>query len=908
MAVKKIPTYQSNKQVGATFTPPKLKDATVPLLNSIHKLGQDHLDKVAAEQGETQGFQDLQSNTVNIQQAEAKPNTIRGQAYKVGARSAFVAKTKNDYENQLNEAYQQNIYDLDAFNKEAQKIRNNVLSNTPENLHSLIVVDYDNASAKLNRQIGNNAFTRQVEEDVKIQTDRITNLSNKLTEAIKLDDGSAEDIVAEQMALLSSLYNDQKVIDVNTLGTYTDGIFNQLLSTEIMGAYEATPDADKQAFIQNIANGGYKDFIQATQDTYGDEIKTALPQFAVPSTISDAQLSVITSDLEAMFKETTAKLKTEKSIYKTSISDRLTQALDDNVPVYEAVPLASIIAGANQLMMDEEEIEALTYAYQEAVGVQALTKNIDKMSYGELNDKLSLIEFGLEAGATLTDTDSQIKMSINNKAKDLVQAQIEHLESIVGDKNIHSLLDQDNIFDLEKISSMDDIKLRRTNTANKLGIDRIETIPLVDANEVAGLKAGLAAQDINQVNSTIELIKQLELDNNISIMTELELPIELEIAMELGNDTERMMLLEAFMKKDQIATSIESRKKGVDKLDFDVAQNLADDQDFVDMHFNKGPVEYSKTLQFYETIINYQLVQGLDYDNAKKKADELYDRAFKPQVLDNGQTISIPNSQSIDATTTTDTVIEINDIYANPVLYNYACPDGITLSECESAFFNDVKVEREGTQIIFKNKSVDADLGTAGGTIPILHKTKNGTIAIAPLVIELDKNKKSQIEPSTDIEGAFALEVNTKIDGYDQIATTTKDTQKVADFGYIMNNIEADETMDATLNYYNKLAVDNNFIDQGVRNVTTYDPEYTNIVAGILLKNVQQGQKFTEWELNFLSQFDDYALLGNEEIQQTFQSKWNDMVKKGGYAGKGTGARLDLGTSMFVLLQSMERE
>jgi len=946
MALKNIPTYQSQKQISSTFNAPQLQDGTRSILKGINDLAQNHLDKKAAEQGETQGFQDLQSGASTIQQAEAKFGTIRGDAYKKGARTAFVAKTKDDYETRLTQLYDQNKYDIEKFNKESKKLRNEILGKTPSNLQQLIVIDYDNASNRINNSIGSNIFNRQIAEDVKIATDRITNLGSKVEQSIlaKPNDplfGQSETLVAEQFSILNSLYNEQKIIDVATLGQYTQTIFDEILQAEITKAYENTPMQDRENFINNLVKPKtIQSYIDEAKKTYGDEIKQALPQFEIPSTVDDSKIAGLVSDLNIMHKDMVKKFTRERETFINSFENRITEALEDGIDIKTAVPFSTLEKAQQQFFLSDDEVQQLTDVYTEATLVESYTKNIKKMDHNDLETKVGLIDLDLELMAEDNSPETQIKISAMNKAKNLITDQIETLEKIVNDKNPHKKSGADSISLTEGPQSIDDLKIRQQDTADKIGVENIKLIPLVDDDEIDWFKTNLKSNDINNRIGALELLKQLEIDNNVSILTELDLSLEMEIALELPRGEQQNALLEAIITQDEIKSTVEGLPTGKTGLGENekVVDKLAMDSDFVSAHISKGHVEYAKVLGFYDKMINYYIANGVSFQEAKKMTDNMYNQGFNPQALDNGQIIIMPNSPIIDEQAMLNGLDQINFVMSNPILNNYVPNTNMTLSENESAFLQSVTAERQGTQYYFVNSVTDADLGANGGAMtqagPL---TENGKYITYPIIVELDPNKQNKLKPSN----TFAYGFDKTITGWTQsfnndmiLKDSVKDIRSqentfVLDGTSLKEKIDtnndgivqksemqaykeknktnsADNKNKITAEWYASLALENSYASAGVDSVTVYDPDKEATVNGIMLKNAQEKATWTDWELEYLSQFEDYDLLDNEDARNYVKQEWNDIRSQGGFAGVGTGARLSPSLSLYIILKQWE--
>ena len=177
----KIPTYKSQTNFRSGFRAPQLRSAVTNITKPLVEMSNQILDKKAATEGREQGFKDVNEGKVNINEAEKKSSfTIRGAAYKEGARKSFVAKTKNDYETQLTSLYNEHKLDIEKFNKEKDKLRTDILKNTPSSLQEAITIDFDGESNKFNSQIQTNIFNREESEQLISQTNRLETLQDKI--------------------------------------------------------------------------------------------------------------------------------------------------------------------------------------------------------------------------------------------------------------------------------------------------------------------------------------------------------------------------------------------------------------------------------------------------------------------------------------------------------------------------------------------------------------------------------------------------------------------------------------------------------------------------------------------------------------------------------------------------------
>ena len=347
MATRKIPTYESNMNVQSGFRAPTLQSATDEILKPLINVGNEMLDRQAAKEGKEKGFSDIDKGAVTIEQAEKKSDfTIRGSAYKEGARYSFVSKKRDEIDKSLAEAFRNNQFDLTGYTKERDRLRNELLKTTPASLQQSLATTFDQTASEWTRKTEANIFAREQEEQVTNQTNRINTLIETLNDAIMFPEApgpwnnygatnSGEAKVAEIFTLLDSLYNKQKVIDVKTLGVYSDLAFSTILQAEIRSAYDAANKQGKgKEFIEKFSNGGHKGFLKDFQSIYADEIKQALPNFEIPSTLSQKEIDSLTNILEKEYNADVKLNESARQSWKLDADNALTNYTQGNEPGY----------------------------------------------------------------------------------------------------------------------------------------------------------------------------------------------------------------------------------------------------------------------------------------------------------------------------------------------------------------------------------------------------------------------------------------------------------------------------------------------------------------------------------------------------------------------------------------------
>lgn len=409
MATKKIPTYESNMNVQSGFRAPTLKSATNEIFKPLVNVGNEILDRQAATEGKEKGFSDIDKGAVTIEQAEKKSDfTIRGSAYKEGARASFVSKKRDEIDSSLAEAFRNNQFDLTAYTKEKDRLRTELLKTTPASLQQSLATTFDQTAMQWTRKTEASIFAREQEEQVTNQTNRINTLIETLNDAIMFPEppgpwndfgstNSGEAKVAEIFTLLDSLYNKQKVIDIKTLGTYSDLAFSTILQAEIRSAYDTANKQGKgKEFIEKFSTGGHKGFLKDFQKVYADEIKKALPNFEIPSTLSQKEIDSLTKILEKEYNADVKMNASARQSWKIDADNAIKNYTQGNEPGY---------------IFDSEKMRAL--GFDETTILQYETKfRIAEAVYPEINKSKG--DTHIENTALLKSIQSDL-FKLNNK-------------------------------------------------------------------------------------------------------------------------------------------------------------------------------------------------------------------------------------------------------------------------------------------------------------------------------------------------------------------------------------------------------------------------------------------------------------------------------------------------------------
>ena len=106
---------------------PTIEEPTVEIeQQAFQESFEENFTAILEEEGLQEGFESIEQGTTTIQDAEkASSFTIRGSAYKKGARNAYIAKTKTELESELTELYANTEINANSelFNEKVNEIR-----------------------------------------------------------------------------------------------------------------------------------------------------------------------------------------------------------------------------------------------------------------------------------------------------------------------------------------------------------------------------------------------------------------------------------------------------------------------------------------------------------------------------------------------------------------------------------------------------------------------------------------------------------------------------------------------------------------------------------------------------------------------------------------------------------------
>ena len=953
-----IPTARVNTQARATFQAPTLRDATGEILSSISKTANNYLNAKAEEAGATQGALDIEAGA-DIKEVEKKPNTIFGQAYKNTARTAFIAKTQTRFETQLTEAYNQNEYDVQGFKKEYDKIRSELAKTTPSNLQGSILQKYDATANKFITTVNTNAFTKAKKEDLLIVTDRLNLISDQAQElTLNGDPAGAADKMAEAINLIGDLVHVDKVWSAEEIDTWRSDTFGKLLAAEIKRDFEFNEDgsqrtfAEKEAFIKTLADGDYSKYITKLQDVYGEEIKKILPELTIPNDLNMSETADMLTNIESIWKEYRSEFQTERATVKGEWRIRQNDgAIISNAELQHA---------KNTYFMSDEELEEFQNANKVNEYVKDQTSGLETKTMSELQNELEKFQNNTEAGIANAAGGAPLDVSLgviaNNQVIAAIVKQMEKLDDVYQNfgKNGYEALGINIDADLRNIinaptntfvdappgmtsSPLYNLKKARAKAADILGVNE-QDLPLVTTNQIAFITDQINSNDILQIDEALNTLTDIEANYNINMMNELELDPRLIVAMEMQRGTvERNNLLAAFVNNDLIENQWTEKSKALNNGEtLNVTEQLiANNKKYQETVLNTGLDQQETADAFLVPVIKYMMLENKqDFATASENAMNMWINAN--DIIQFGEQTIYVNKSLANKINIEETQELIEDIYDNPMLYNYSCgEEAMTLTQCQENFAETTKLRLEGSTLYFVQ--IDEMYGTDGATILVNNPSQGMGTYQTPLQIELINGKKSL--PYQDAQSPNALwtanpTIPNDIDTW-KFVQKAPEGEKASMFDadvtkpgtQLFNpNPQKDKTIRLTLWEHKK-----KYVEIGAQ--TGMDPVALNIAEGgmtvadgmegmntgfgtigenaMALTGISQNAiakgKFSDREFAMLKDFDDFAELDDYKIKDQLQAyinkEWKNYIETGGMDGRWTGAKLSPLMTLHIIYQ-----
>lgn len=266
----KIPTYNNMSAPTGRFVKPKVGTAQIQNISKIINFGNEILDQQAAEQGYNQGIEaqkeTLKKGGMELVQ-QFSPFSIRGKAFKEGAKKAYVSAVKTKTDEKALELYNKHIekpetYTLEKFNADFNDFQTQSLQDMPTELQ----VDLGDYIKSQGSRYANNIFTNELQikkqKDVVTIQKRVNNEIASLSELLKVNGFGlpgekelAPEILEEQNKFLASI---SALIDGDSLSPAQQYALELELQDSILKsvlAFEYDNATDKKGFVNKINSG-----------------------------------------------------------------------------------------------------------------------------------------------------------------------------------------------------------------------------------------------------------------------------------------------------------------------------------------------------------------------------------------------------------------------------------------------------------------------------------------------------------------------------------------------------------------------------------------------------------------------------------------------------------------------------
>ena len=949
MAVKKIPTYQEQKQASATFRAPTLQDGMSRVYKATAELGHNILDKQAAEEGETRGWEEVTqgTNKKSIKEISSKSEfTIRGQAYQKGARGAWVAQKNTEIDTELGNLF--NTYkqtgDGESFQKDANKFRDKIAQETPSNMQKLLLPQLDRAIAGNVTKLAGIKLSNDIKYQAEVQEDRFNIITGNIADQIKTT-GDAGDQFAEAIGIINTMV-EQGLLDPSSINTYKDKLIVPIFEGEIQQYFNSLSDDKKADFVETINNQGVDYFasldtdnniIAKIQKKYTEDLKEILPdfQFGRPS---DSQLA------KMIKKASTDWLKTKEKdteLINYGLKNLEIQIVDGYAnkekSVDEFVTVESILNFGKIHNVDEDKINSLLRTHKIYSEAEALTTGIEIMSLDDLEKQIKDADNRISTADDTTE-EGLLAYDINFLAKKQFQERIKGIADAYENGTIYQFLAPD-----WEIKNAEDIIARRNWIAKKLGNMNPENIPLWDKKEKENFKSMLSSMSVNDLVNATGLVEQLGISlDDPSILAELELDITREAIILMDDQKTKNILAQSEIRFSENELKL---KSVVDDADISKAKTIDGHVATTMSELSTlPPVEFNRIQQMVK-LIAYDLVANspVGEEEAVKQAYDLFLSVYTPTPIDlTGQTLLIPTKLATNFEATEDYV---NELISNPVKYGLVLPDSTTIDQFD--FENKVSIEQRNGKLVLVQRDDD---GISG--IPIQVKNQQNAesdkISINRIEINIDsekritaeknnnKNKHWDHEISKDSKKILAEPIKIA-DEYknENITAVQNEIRKIEDeiakidagkgpdsikhalkmgpsqrlvvlqmqLQELMTAIDGPKNNDENYEIaYFKISQQSNFIDAFTQHITNV-PNQQQVISGIMLKNAQSNAKWTEDELTYLSQYEAYEGLLDPAVREYVINNWDAMREQGGFETLRTGYKLTPAGTLYVLIQ-----
>jgi hypothetical protein len=904
----KIPTYTSQRTPTGSVKRPNLPDYSVDIAQKAVKYANKVLDIQAEEEGLQQGFEEIDQGTQTIEQAEQVSSfTIRGSAYKKGARNAYIAKTKTELESQLTELYANTELNANSemFNEKVNEIREGITANTPSSLAPALLPEIDKVLGNYSNLVRQNEIELEDNQNTTTLLDRFETVILPRMEKQILAGEIVDNDFGEALAILEDLRDRNKITN-DTFLKNKNILVSKIITPKFLSELNSTEN--KAQFLEDLQDGNLsEEIMQKIYDDYGDEYEEVFGEGSFPIVLEQDTKDSIISEVEATLTDQSKQFKTERTVYSDKIGANIDRVISDGGLVANEIDFDEMMAGADAIGASQEYKDALAYAWKEGALVSYYTKNIKQKGLKDIDASIEEIDAEILRTKDEYTPDSQMKLDALDKAKTkLANRKNAILEQVAGG-NMYAVTSiaqehsQNELFFNEngtrrdfRTLNIDDLKARRELVALHLGLNNGEGLPLFDVGEIETLKAGFDNPTSGtQLIQAVQTVQSLGIENNVNVMGELDLSMEQEALFMLSGDTQSFMA-EAIVLKGENKTKLGESYNAIDDSVFAF---------FTKENIKGNPFEENRVGEIYKTLAAHAMARGADQTTANKVAEDYINKAFHFKDIEigsNEQTILFP--KSMDSNDIDQTIGYITEVMENPVKYGLDIPSNISASDIN--FADTVILERNGDFLIPVQSpefAGDNALTQSFGGFRISHPSETGNHTVEVLRIAINPEKRQQPNSNNIAHKGFTFETDQTIGD----AKLKREDITILGVTTSENIMSEDQTefIQHYFNYAHSVGYTET-VDDFAFNVAN-DFANAKAITGITAKNITN-PSWTDDEFEYLAQFEALEGLNNPDVRDYVIAEWEQIVADGGYETLRTGKKLSPIASLYVLVEDAE--
>lgn len=402
----KIPTYNKMATPTGNFVKPGVATGQLTNIKKIVDYSNQVLDDKAAKDGYEQGIAEqqktLEQGGLILAQAQ-NPNTIKGEAYQKGAKTAYISAVKNkadSYSTELFNKHQQNpeLYTSKEFEEDYKQWATETLADMPIDLQPTL---NDYITGKGN-QIGQSIFTSEL--NIQKDKDRAQilkridlNLMPEITNAIKTEDH----LSGALPSLLSELYEDldNSLLSESDKLSIIKELKSNVLQASILSHYN-NPETNKTEFVNQLNSGDstvldnvLNDFNETFNEQYGIDFG---------STLTLNEVSTYGSFAQKYHNSQLKLFAVDRSKFKDSFDAEIS-ILESG----EATDFTFDTARALELGFDTDDIAIMERNYNNALQIQPVIDQSKQLNHTDLQDSIQDLEKQLEEIIQLPASDDK---------------------------------------------------------------------------------------------------------------------------------------------------------------------------------------------------------------------------------------------------------------------------------------------------------------------------------------------------------------------------------------------------------------------------------------------------------------------------------------------------------------------